>query len=107
MLVNGNAEVINYARDENDELVGITRKQASNIKFYFKDNTVSKINFITQPDGKTYPFSKFPENEATLKGFIWREDEMPKVISDIFIHFAKNRKRKSNDGLIEIHREIK
>lgn len=86
MLVNGNAEVINYARDENDELVGITRKQASNIKFYFKDNTVSKINFITQPDGKTYPFSKFPENEATLKGFIWREDEMPKVISDIFIH---------------------
>ncbi|MDA8596525.1 hypothetical protein N9L20_08605 [Flavobacteriaceae bacterium] len=89
MLVNGNAEVINYAREDDGELVGITKKQASNIKFYFRDNQVSKINFISQPDGKTYPLSQFPEAESKLKGFIWREDEKPKVITDIFIHGTK------------------
>jgi len=38
--------------------------------------------------GKTYPpseFEKLKENEKTLKGFVWREDERPLTKDDIFI----------------------
>lgn len=86
MLVNGNAELINYGRDENQDLVGITKKQASKIMFYMVENTITKINFISSPTGKTYPASAFPETEQKLKGFIWRQDEKPLVMEDIFIH---------------------
>jgi hypothetical protein len=32
----------------------------------------------------TYPEEDFPEKERKLKGFIWRNDERPKSIEDLF-----------------------
>lgn len=83
----GNSEVIYYIRDEYYKLVGISRMQSSrNIFIHFKNNTIDTIDFIEKPDGKTYPPSKFPEDQEKFKGFIWRESERPKTKDDIFIH---------------------
>ena len=74
----GNSEVIFYIRDENKNLVGITKmKSSKNIFITLQDNEINTIDFIDLPDGKTYPPSLFSENDSLLKGFIWREEERP------------------------------
>ncbi len=82
----GNSEVIFYARNEQQALVGITKMQSSkNIFISFENNEISTIDFISKPDGKTYPPSEFPETEEKFKGFIWRENERPINKEAIFI----------------------
>ena len=49
-----------------------------------------EIKYLKKSDGNTYPPSKLPEDVKTLKGFIWREDEQPKKMEDIFIKDDKN-----------------
>jgi lipopolysaccharide export system protein LptA len=83
----GNSEVLFYGRDETKKLVGITKMRSSkNIFITFKEKEINTIEFITKPEGNTYPPSKFPEDEKILEGFIWREDERPLTIDAIFIH---------------------
>ena len=101
LLVNGNAEVLNYGRDESGELIGITKKQASKIKFFFNENKVIRMNFMSQPDGNTYPLSQFPETEVKLKGFIWREEEKPLVVEDIFLKGARSKARLTKPATIK------
>lgn len=83
----GNSEVIKYIRDEYYKLIGISRMQSSkNIFINFAENKIQYINFIEKPDGKTYPPSKFPEDQKQFKGFLWREGERPKTKEEIFIY---------------------
>jgi lipopolysaccharide export system protein LptA len=82
----GNSEVIFYLRDENTNLVGITKMQSSkNIFITLKNKEISTVDFNKSADGKTYPPSKLPDQEKQLKGFIWRETEQPLKMEDIFI----------------------
>ncbi len=84
IYVSGNGQMINYNRDEKHQLIGITKLTCSNIKFKFTDGAIENIKYITKPDGKTYPPSKFPKEEELLPGFIWRIDERPLNKADIF-----------------------
>jgi lipopolysaccharide export system protein LptA len=86
--VKGNGQMINYDRDEEKELMGITKMNCTNMQFVFKKGQVNKIKFLIKPEGKTYPPSKFPETEGKLNGFIWREKEKPINKDAIFIHDA-------------------
>ena len=84
--IKGNGEVINYLRNEStNELIGVEKLACSNMNFTFKDSKILTSKFLTNPDGDTYPISEFPENIKKLRGFIWREDEKPLTMEDIFI----------------------
>ena len=81
----GNSEVIFYIRDDKNKLVGITKMQSSkNIYITLDNNQINAIDFVDKPNGKTFPPSKFPEEEALFKGFIWRGNEQPLKMEDIF-----------------------
>lgn len=102
----GNSEVIFYGRDDNQKLIGITKMQTSkNIFITLESNQINTIEFFVKPDGNTYPPSKFPESEALLKGFIWRENERPLTKEDIFIRddqsISDKKDLKSNDSSLE------
>lgn len=103
LLVKGNAEAVNYNRNEDGVLETITKQFCSNIEFELENNEITAIKCIKQSEGKTYPPSKYPENERKLKGFIWREDEQPKTKEDIFIKDHKTirkpllKKKKEKD----------
>lgn len=86
LLTKGNGQVVNYARDENEELIAVLHMICSNILFELSDNSIQTIKFLKKPEGKTYPPSKFPENLKLLDGFIWRESEKPLTKEDIFKH---------------------
>ena len=49
-----------------------------------EDNQIKDITFFVSPDGELLPEKDLPINERKLKGFIWRDDERPKNISDLF-----------------------
>lgn len=93
MLVRGNAQAINYNRNNEGELETVTKQLCSNILFGFENSEIISIDCQIQSDGKTYPPSQFPEPEKKLKGFIWREPERPLTKNDIF----KKDDKKEND----------
>ena len=84
LLTKGNGEVINYARDADQKLIGILNMICSNILFSLSDNNIQSIKFLKKPEGKTYPPSQYPDDKRFLKGFIWRGSEKPLVKEDIF-----------------------
>ncbi len=83
--INKNAETIYYLRDSENELVGIDKSKSASIKIWISENEIDELRKLNQIDGNTYPESDFPENQKLLKGFIWREDERPKSVEELFI----------------------
>ncbi|HMC00542.1 MAG TPA: OstA-like protein [Flavobacteriaceae bacterium] len=79
-----NAESIYYFRNDANELVGIDKSKSGSIRIFITDNAVEEVRKINQIDGNIYPQSQFPENAKILKGFVWREDERPNSIEDLF-----------------------
>ena len=86
MLVKGNAESLYYNRnDESQLLETITKEIASDIEFILENNDIIQTKYFKKSEGKTFPPSEFPSEEKKFKGFIWRENEQPKTVEDIFI----------------------
>ncbi|CAL2079212.1 OstA-like protein [Tenacibaculum sp. 190524A05c] len=90
MLVKGNAESLYYNRnEETQKLETITKEIASDIEFLLENNEVVQTKYFTKTEGNTFPPSQFPEEDRKFRGFIWREDEQPKKMEDIFIKDKK------------------
>lgn len=79
-----NSEVIYFARNSENELIGINKSKSSDINIKITGKTIDEIRLLKQIDGDLYPESKFPENARLLRGFNWREDERPKNVEDLF-----------------------
>ena len=83
--VSKNTEVIYYMySDEDNELIGIDKTTCSRLKMVTKENQIEDITFFISPDGKLFPDKDLPLNERQLEGFIWREDERPNNIRELF-----------------------
>ncbi len=89
----GNSESIMYVRNEQDSLIGIDKSTCSYINFKIKNKKIQDVTYFTEPEGDLYPPSEFPENVRKFKGFIWREDEKPLSLEDIFIDDKKPSKK--------------
>lgn len=79
-----NAETIYYLRNSENELVGIDKSKSGAIKIWISENQIDELRKVNQIGGNTYPEEDFPEKERKLKGFIWRNDERPRTIDDLF-----------------------
>ncbi|MFT5761272.1 MAG: lipopolysaccharide assembly outer membrane protein LptD (OstA) [Polaribacter sp.] len=101
-LVKGNAEVVYYNRGESGVLETITKQKCSSIEFTLDaTNNIESIKYIKKPEGTSYPPEQLPTNARTLKGFIWREDEQPKTMEDIFVVGAEiSRKKKASNSVV-------
>ena len=76
--VEGNAESIFYALDENNEnLIGVNKSIASNMRINFKQNRADNISFYVQPDANFIPPHELQDSQKRLPGFIWRVQERP------------------------------
>ncbi|MDG1027670.1 MAG: OstA-like protein [Flavobacteriaceae bacterium] len=83
--VSKNTEVIYYMySDEVDELIGIDKTTCSRLKMITKENEIEDITFFVSPNGDLFPDKDLPINERKLDGFIWREDERPDTILELF-----------------------
>jgi len=82
--VDGNGESLYYARDDNG-IIGLNKAQGSNIMIYLIQRKVTRIVFITSPDGQLSPVADIGDQETTLPGFIWLDELRPKSYMDIFL----------------------
>ncbi|WP_299224689.1 OstA-like protein [uncultured Psychroserpens sp.] len=78
-----NAEIIYYSRDDKDSLIGINKSKSGSINMKF-DEGYKIITLLNQVDGDIYPESQFPENARRFRGFVWRGDEQPESVEDLF-----------------------
>ena len=80
-----NTEVIYYMySDDESELIGINQTTCSRLTMVTANNQIEDITFYVSPDGDLFPEKDLPTNERILEGFIWREDERPNEIDDLF-----------------------
>ena len=49
------------------------------------DGNYKIVTFIKQVDGTIYPEDQFPKKANKFRGFVWRDDERPKSVDDLFI----------------------
>ena len=57
----------------------------------FLDGEINDITFLVTPTGNVFPEEEIPLNDRTLKGFIWRDNERPNSISDLFDNYEKEK----------------
>ena len=80
-----NTEVIYYMySDDKSELIGIDQTTCSRLTMVTTNNQIEDITFYVSPDGDLFPEKDLPANERILEGFIWREEERPNEIDDLF-----------------------
>lgn len=77
MYISGNAESIYFSRDSTKKVTEMERSLATRMRIMFKDNAATDVFFITKPEHRYGPLSKFKEDEKILKGFIWKPKERP------------------------------
>ncbi len=110
MLVKGNAESLYYNRnDETNKLETITKEIASDIEFTLKNNEIIQTKYFKKSEGKTFPPSEFPKKEKKFRGFLWRGDEQPLVVEDIFKKdedTSSNTTSKTNKEVIKAQKRL-
>ena len=79
-----NAEVIYYAYNDENELVGIDKSKSATINIQIEDSEITEISKLKQIDGMIYPEEDFPKNARIFRGFDWRGDEQPMSVEDLF-----------------------
>ncbi len=79
----GNGQTIYYAVDK-EVIVGANKTECSDLIIYLKDNKISKVNYMTKPDGTYYPLELLPAEEAQLSDFKWVEEWRPLNYLDVY-----------------------
>jgi hypothetical protein len=80
-----NTQVVYYLySDEDQALIGINKTICSALEMDMLDNEIADIRFFVSPAGNVFPEDQINENDQTLKGFIWRDNERPRTKKDLF-----------------------
>ncbi len=85
IYVNENSETIYYAIDDDGKYIGVNKMSGRDMLIFLKDNELSTITFIKDPEGVMHPLKDVSPKEVILKGFNWRILERPTDMFDIFI----------------------
>lgn len=80
-----NAEMIIYLRETPEsELYGIDQSQCGRIQMDLKDQAIQLVTKYDDVRGQVYPEEEFPQNARLMRGAVWRGDEEPQEVLDIF-----------------------
>ncbi len=85
MLVEGNAESVYYALDDDDAYIGVNQAICSEMMIHFGNNEVEGIIFYAQPQATLFPMEKADHAALQLSGFTWEVINRPKSVGDLFI----------------------
>lgn len=83
MEVDGNAESMYYAQDDQGAYVGANKSTSAKIRMYFTDGHLDKVVLLKDVDGQFLPPTKVPAEDRQLRGFKWHEDRRPKSKADL------------------------
>lgn len=75
--VDGNAESIYYAQDDDKRFMGANRSTSGAMYILFEANTVSQIRFEQKPEATFYPMREVDPERFVLRGFKWLAHRRP------------------------------
>jgi len=84
LLVFGNSETIYYVREEDGELIGINKAEASNMLIFLEDRKLKTITYMVNPKATLFPEKDIDRRDRILRGFKWHGYNRPEKIADIF-----------------------
>jgi len=87
-----NSTLLYFMYSDDSEFIGLNKTLASSILIKFLDNEISEVSFYRTPDGNVISENKIVTNEMKLPGFIWRKEEKPEKVSDLFSESDKKLK---------------
>ncbi|MCC6463226.1 MAG: LPS export ABC transporter periplasmic protein LptC, partial [Saprospiraceae bacterium] len=85
MLVEGNAQALYYALDDQRAYVGVNETECSEMRLYFGNNQVESIKFYTEPKGKFVPIKTAGPEGKKLDGFFWEKTRRPRSLADLLL----------------------
>lgn len=88
IFVSGNAQSIYYPLNKDSSLVGMNTTESGFITMYIKNKKIDKIILTPASNGILYPPDKIPQDQMTLKNFIWQPAIRPKNENDIFTYHS-------------------
>ena len=83
MAINGNAESIYYAQDEEKAYIGVNETLCSRMLIKFGNNEVTDIIFYDAPKATFHPIQKTNPSTLNLEGFYWDTKKRPDSVKDI------------------------
>lgn len=85
IVITKNTEMVYYLYNDDDlQLIGIDKTTCSALSMNFLNGEINDITFLVAPTGDVYPEEELPKNDRTLKGFVWRKEERPETLNDLF-----------------------
>jgi len=85
MRVQGNAEAVYYAMDDDDAYIGVNKTACSEMLVLFGANEVETITFYQKPKGRLEPMKKADHEGLKLEGFKWQIEKRPSDMDALFI----------------------
>ena len=82
--VEGNAESVYYALDDEEAYIGVNKTVCSEMMIYFGDNELEGIRFYAEPSANLFPMKKAGHEDLKMPGFSWQEEKRPKSVDDLF-----------------------
>ncbi len=83
MKVEGNAESVYYALDEEQAYIGVNKSVCSSMEVIFGNNEVQYIDSYEEPKSNLYPMTKADHEGLKLKGFRWEIKKRPQSVQDL------------------------
>lgn len=77
MLVNGNAESMYYAKDDQERFVGANKTTSASIRLVFQNGKLHRVIFLKDVSGSFIPPTRVSVEEAHLSGFMWDVSKRP------------------------------
>lgn len=77
MHVNGNAETVYFAQDDEGGFIGGNKLQSSAINIYFQDGQLYKVTWLHNVDASMTPLTQTDPKELRLQGFRWEIKRRP------------------------------
>lgn len=84
MDVQGNAESVYYALDEEGGYVGVNKTVSSDMILYFGANQIERILFVTAPQATMFPMKQADHEGLKMSGFNWITKVRPMSLADLF-----------------------
>ncbi|MDX1686199.1 MAG: OstA-like protein [Saprospiraceae bacterium] len=81
--VEGNAQSIYFALDEEDAYIAANKSICSKIRVFFRNRKIDEIKFLTQPKAEMLPMNTPGLQNIRLDGFVWSYDLRPKSKEDV------------------------
>lgn len=97
--IEGNGESLYYDLVGDSTLRGMNRILCASMILFFEEGKLVKGQWLVQPEGDFTPPHLLKDDNRTLEGFRWREEERPDIIS--FMEWRTPKKREEKENLFD------